>query len=484
MTKFYRKWPLWMVVLFAGVLAGVAGAQTPPPSTPQEPQAQSAASAEGKKITPQEADELFRSMDKILQFASQDSGYPIHHEVKRRLIDRDTMESYVEKETTQGDDAKRLARAELVLKKFGLLPPDFDLPKFLVALLKEQVAAYYDAKTQTVNLLDWVQPDQQKSVLAHELTHALQDQSFGLKKWMRPWDTDIDREKEITAKDIADDETSVVRQAVVEGQAMAVLVDYMLQPSGRSLLTSPEVVSALKDGMLVGTADSVEFQNAPIYMKEALTFPYRYGLDFTATLLAHGGKDEAFAGAFRNPPHSTRQIMQPQTYLSGEVVPPIPMPDFKQDFKNYQRFDVGAVGEFDVAILVDQYAGVDESRQMYPHWRGGYYYAVRPKGDPAAPLGLLYVSRWSDPESAAHFAAIYAQSLPKRYRHLRPVGEDGIADVAKLTSLTSTHTWLTEDGDVEIDLKGDDLVVTESLDPETIQKVEDDAFGAAVGAPR
>ena len=66
----------------------------------------------------------------------------------------------------------------------------------------------------------------------------------------------------------------------------------------------------------------------------------------------------------------------------------MPVPDFREVFKNYDRFDVGAIGEFDVAVLVDQYAGADVSHQMYPHWRGGYYYAARPKGDSAAPLAL------------------------------------------------------------------------------------------------
>ena len=90
----------------------------------------------------------------------------------------------------------------------------------------------------------------------------------------------------------------------------------------------------------------------------------------------------------------------------------MPVPDFKEVFKNYDRFDVGAIGEFDVAVLVDQYAGADVSHQMYPHWRGGYYYAARPKGDSAAPLALIYVSRWSDHESASQFASIYAKASP------------------------------------------------------------------------
>ncbi len=333
-----------------------------------------------QKISPQEAEKLFRSVDEILRFASKDTLLPIKHEVKRQLVSRDEVESYVSKHTSEDEDAKRLRRSELVLKKFGLLPRDFDLGKFLPLLLKEQVAGYYDPKTRTVNLLDWLGADQQKPVLAHELTHALQDQSFNLEKYMKPVDADLSKKKEITAQDIENDEVSTTRQAVVEGQAMVVLVDYMLEPMGLSLKDSPQVVQGLKDGMLVGTADSVQFRNAPIYMKEALTFPYRYGIDFIADVLIKSGKEKAFAELFRNPPRTTRQIMEPATYLSGERLEPMPVPDLRQVFKNYERFDAGAVGEFDVAVLIDQYAGAAISHQLYPEWRGGYYFAVRPKG--------------------------------------------------------------------------------------------------------
>src|SRR5690242_21132432 len=125
-----------------------------------------------QKISPQEAEKLFRSVDEILRFASTDTSFAIKHEVKRQLVGRDEVASYVAKHTSEDEDAKRLRRSELVLKKFGLLPRDFDLGTFLVALLKEQVAGYYDPKTKTVNLLDWVGVEQQKPVLAHELTHA------------------------------------------------------------------------------------------------------------------------------------------------------------------------------------------------------------------------------------------------------------------------------------------------------------------------
>jgi hypothetical protein len=435
--------------------------------------------AQEQKISPKEADELFHDVDQILQFASKDTGLPIKKEVKRRLTSRDEVVAYLEKSMAEDKDAQRLRRSELVLKKFGLLPRDFDLQTFLVALLREQVAGYYDPKTATVNLLDWIDIEQQRPVLAHELTHALQDQSFGLEKWMKAGDTDLEDKKQPTAADIENDEISEARQAVVEGQAMVVLVDYMLAPTGQSLLASPQIADALKEGMLAGTADSVEFKNAPIFLKEELTFPYRYGLDFETELLRARGREKAFGATFDNPPRTTRQIMEPKTYLSGEQLDLMRLPDFERDFKNYDRFDVGAIGEFDVAILVDQYAGTEASRNLYPYWRGGYYYAARPKGDPSAPLALLYVSRWSSPEKASAFAAIYAQALTKRYKHVREVLQNrnkSVGDPQKLEALTGTHAWLTEEGPVVIDVAGDGVLITESLDEPTTEQLQQELF--------
>jgi hypothetical protein len=449
----------------------------PPASQPEQTQKTATANSntQEQKISAKEAEELFHDVDQILRFASKDTGLPIKKEVKRRLTSRDEVVAYLEKTMAEDKDAQRLRRSELVLKKFGLLPRDFDLQTFLVALLREQVAGYYDMKTKTVNLLDWVDIEQQRPVMAHELTHALQDQSFGLEKWMKVGATDLEEKKQPTGTDIENDEISEARQAVVEGQAMVVLVDYMLAPTGQSLLASPQIANALKEGMLVGTADSPQFKDAPVFLKEELTFPYRYGLDFEAELLRTGGKEKAFAATLGNPPRTTRQIMEPKTYLSGESLEPMRLPDFQRDFKNYERFDVGAIGEFDVAILVDQYAGTEASHNLYPSWRGGYYYAARPKGDPSAPLALLYVSRWASREKASAFAAIYAQSLAKRYKHVHEVARDSkdpSDDLQKLESLTGTHTWLTEEGPVVIDVKGDGVLITESLDQPTTEQLE------------
>ena len=89
-----------------------------------------------------------------------------------------------------------------------------------------------------MNLLDWVQPDIQKPVLAHELTHALQDQKVDLEKWEFAGGKDDgplpDQQEQVV------EEAQAARQCVTEGQAMVVLLDYTLAPAGKNILTAPD----------------------------------------------------------------------------------------------------------------------------------------------------------------------------------------------------------------------------------------------------
>jgi len=424
-------------------------------------------------------------VDQILRFASKDTGLPVKHEVKRQLASREQVVAYLEKNLGEDKEAKRLQRSELVLKKFGLLPREFDLSSFLLTLLREQVAGYYDEKTKTVNLLDWLGADEQRPVLAHELTHALQDQSFDLEKWMKEGGTDVDEKENPTAADIEADEADTAREAVVEGQAMVTLMDYMLAPVGRSLATSPELAEAMENSMLLGAADLPEFKSAPIFLQETLTFPYRYGMDFIAQLMQNGGKEKAFFGVFTHPPGNSRQVMEPKTYLSNEHIEEMRLPDFKADFKNYDRFDIGAIGEFDVGVLVEQYAGMEASRKIYPQWRGGYYYAVRPKDNTAAPLGVLYLSRWADAASARKFAAIYASSLAGRYKHVNDTAQPESKSAAKdqaVETLSGEHTWVTEEGRVVISVRENNVLITESLDAPTTERLEQELLPVSESA--
>lgn len=487
------------LVIFLLLLSSIAITQTaPPPQPPPQLQPRSEAPpaqnppatggwSEERTISPAEAQELFRSVDEILQFVSKDTGLPIKHPVKRELASREQVEKLIEDRMKDDEDAKRLARSEIVLKKFGLLPRNFNLQSFLVDLLKEQVAGFYDSRKKTVFLLNWVAPDEQKPVLAHELTHALQDQNYDIEKW-----TKAIRSK--NGDDIQADEALVARQAVLEGQGMVVLIDYLLAPQGGSLLQAPMVADAIVAGMAGAPGMSV-YNRAPTFLQDVLLFPYRYGLSFERDLLMDGGRHKAFAGVFENPPRDSRQVMQPATYLAGQYVQPLTLPDLTSAAQSYKKHDVGSVGEFDVLVLLDQYGSPEDAKSLSPQWRGGYYWAARvpqPSGKPdkdppqdTASIAIAYVSRWSRPEAASRFAAIYASGLPKRYKSVRKLtaasfNPDRRPPTAPAQSgseigsaLTESVTFLTEEGPVVITPSGSMVVITEGFDPATAAKIRD-----------
>src|SRR5215469_13501155 len=188
-------------VLLAGCIGAVA--QTSPETkSGDKPQA---------PMTKEQAKELFRSVDEILSFVSEDTKLPIEHSVKRKLVSRDEVTKYLTQKFDEDESARRMERSELVLKKFGLLDRDFHLRPFLLSLLTEQIAGFYDNKTKTVNLLDWIEPDEQKPVMAHELTHALQDQKVGLTKWEDPEPDSVAKTVDEDTKHIQTDETDTAR---------------------------------------------------------------------------------------------------------------------------------------------------------------------------------------------------------------------------------------------------------------------------------
>ena len=421
------------------------------------------------RITKAQAKELFRSVDQILQFASQDTGLPIEHKVKRNLITRESVEKYVDKRMKDDKDAKRLEQSRLVLQKFGLLPPGYDLHAEFLRLLGEQVAAYYDPKTKSVNLLDWVQPDTQKPILAHELTHALQDQKVGLEKWELAGakdDAALPDQQEYSVE-----EAQAARQCVTEGQAMAVLFDYSLAPLGKNILTAPEIVQAMRATMS-DSKDSPVFAAAPMFLKESLLMPYTFGLDFVQTVLANKGKEAAYAGMLLNPPIDTRQIMQPETYLLNQAVAALTIPDLDQlAAPGYERFDFGGMGEFDVYLLAKQYGAAD-LKKYYPHWRGGYYFAARAKTAPKDQIAMMYFSRWDSPEAARDFAKLYADYLPKRYKNavLRQPSSANPADAP------GQYVFDTEEGKATLEVEGNDLLIMEGYDDSVRQKARDIYF--------
>ena len=301
----------------AGVVLVVAAVSVP---------AQQTAAPAETRITKEQAKELFRSVDDILRFVSTDTKLPIVHSVKRTLISRDKVNRFLRQKFDEDEGTKKLERSEIVLKKFGLLDRDFHLQPFLVTLLTEQIAGFYDNKTKTVNLLDWIEPEEQKPVLAHELTHALQDQKVDLTKWSEVSPKGIARTVQEDNLHIQTDEAETAREAVAEGQAMVSFVDYSLKPTGKTILDAPDLAEKFKDAA-ADTSGSPVMMRAPLLLQESLLFPYSEGLSFEQAILVKEGREAAFAGVLANPPSSSAEILHPAVYLSHVPPPVLRLPD-------------------------------------------------------------------------------------------------------------------------------------------------------------
>lgn len=447
-------------------VAAIALTQTvpaPPIDTPQS-------SAE-THITKGQAKELFRSVDDIMQFASTDSKLAIHHEVKRRLTTRDAVEKFLAQKFNEDESAKRLQRSEIVLKKFGLLDRDFQLGPFLLSLLREQIAGFYDNKTKTINLLDYLPPDAQRPVLAHELTHALQDQHTDLLKWQNQSMNVIAKNVKEDNEHIQSDESDTARDAVLEGQAMAVFFDYALRASGKTLQQMPESLPGIEASM-GDSSDSPILARAPLVLKESLIFPYREGVGFIGTILAKSGPNTAFSGALDRPPSSSFEILHPDAYLGHVRVPVLQLPDLHPLLDaDYNAYDVGVMGEVDVRMLTELFAGPEVATQLSPNWRGGIYYAVQRKSavTPAerastASLGLAYLSRWSSPEAAKRFAELYAAQFARKYQR-------AARDLAAATG-EDEQIYNTEEGPAIVVIAGRSVLTLEGFELPLARKLE------------
>jgi hypothetical protein len=439
------------------------------------------------QMSDEDAKKLFSSVDEILSFAAEDTGFAQHASVKRRLVGSADVEKYTREQEAKKGFAQRFARSESTMKKFGLLPNDFDLREFLVKANGKQIAAYYDFETKTISMLNWIPLDKQKPILAHELTHALQDQNYTLKSWMK-----LDDEDGPAANSHQDDdEVSTVRRAVVEGQAQVVYLDYVLAPFGRTVQNTPGLIYQMEEPAVQAVADSELLHNAPMIMREAGTFPYKSGLIFEGELLQKGGKAMAFAGAFAHPPLSTHEVLQPKAYLEHEAVPEMSLPDFRSVVgSKYEVYDSGTIGELDLRALFEQYGERRAADQLAAGWQGGRYVAFRRIGDggasappTAGDLALVYVSRWKSAQAAGRFAKIYAGAVAQRYQNSTPQPPPACAGNQ---CPVASGQFSTEAGPVIIEQWADNTVlVSESFDAATaarlVNAVRDGANEAHAG---
>jgi hypothetical protein len=466
--------------------------------------------------------ELFKSVDEIFQFASEHTGYPKKTTVKRRLLSQADLEKITREHMAKADTDGEIARMEVSLKKMGFLPRDFNLKEFSVKSSVHSIAAYYDDETKMVSMMNWIALDKQRPILAHELTHALQDQNYDLKKWAVAGEPKRSQDPKSHAPQLG--ESTLARRAVVEGQAQIIYIDYLLAPLGRTLKNTPGVLASMEEPAVSAVVDSDLMHSAPYILREAGTFPYREGLIFEGELLEKEGTQGAFSGVFARPPLNSHEVLQPDAYLKREKASTIAMPDFHSILgEKYDLYDSGEIGELDVRAFLKQYDERKIADEVAQNWRGGSYVIYRKaaassgtspeateagtpqaavqqkasgkadqttavklsmKADtktaektagqpeakaPAAPstadLAYMYVSHWKTAGIAALFARYYTDSVRMRYKNAIAGVPDGCAGEK---CPVAAATFATEEGPVLVQQWVDGtVIVSESFDATT-----------------
>ena len=365
------------------------------------------------------------AVDQTIRELSAVTGFPARHPVSFQVLSRKQVHQFLDDRIKEAIKPEEIRAEELTLKKFGFVPPDFDLRKTTVALLTEQTAAFYDYHRKRLFLTDWTSARLREAATIHELAHALADQNYPLERFAKQAEHDS--------------EQAAARQAVVEGQANWLMRDLMKGRPDLAATPGP----AVDDG-----ADSQVFDQAPLYLRETLTFPYNEGQNFQDAVYAKLGQ-AAFRRVFEQPPVSTQQILHPEMYFAGIVPVKITLPKLHK----MRQLVGGPLGELDHAILLRQYTTGADAANVSPHLRGamfGLWEQHKTKR-----VSLVYRSAWETDAWAAKYFELYKLVLRGKWKHVKVSQDSG-----------TNFAGVSEDGYFAVDLAGTFVTSREGIETE------------------
>jgi hypothetical protein len=341
---------------------------------------------------------LLSQADSVLKIMSRLTGLPIKAPLKKELVNRAGIRQIIKAKLRSDYSPVDLEQQQATLQAFGLVGADFDLAKFLEDFYTEQAAGFYDPRTKTMYIADWVKPDQQRMVLDHELTHALQDQNFNLQNYLR------------AVKD--NDDASAARLAVVEGYATAAMIQELIGsvPLGRLPSMQPFMAMAIHQDR----SEFPVYASAPFFFRFQSLFPYSQGLNFIQKDLARSNW-QSLSQLFTQPPETTQQIFDPALYFShGPALhldlPHPPAPARKPEMRKIKENTFGELGYY---CLLGQLISEDEAKSLAPAWVEDRYAVYQATA--GQPLALIARTVWATRENAAQFFKDYQAILRKKY---------------------------------------------------------------------
>jgi hypothetical protein len=298
--------------------------------------------------------------------------------VNPEAVTRQEMARRVAELNTAAFPEERLARRTLAWRTIGVIPPDADLVEQVGTFARSTIIGYYDTLSKELVYVGTGDPSPYERVtLAHELTHALDDQHFRLAR--------LDA---IDAR--CEDDALIAGVAIAEGSARLIELIYIARE-----LTPDEYAQYQQESLSSGSAP----EGVSPFLINLLLFPYPYGQTFAQGIVATEGFD-GLNGAMRTLPASTEQILHPNRFPEDEPRD-VDIPDLAPALGDgWADLDVYDVGEAWLRLALSLKLTTVEASSAAAGWDGGEYRAWTNGDRTAVALQTL----WDDERQAGEFA--------------------------------------------------------------------------------
>ncbi len=323
-------------------------------------------------------------------------GQKLTRPLKSDVRNKEEVTAFMKQRIQEEYEPGYIDSEELLYKRLGLIPKDMHYQEFMVSLLTEQVAGYYDHIRETLHIADWIEQDLQEPTLAHEIYHAIQTQEWGARDFLDSKKYNQDR---INA-----------HAALLEGDATILMLDYsdnIMLGGNQKMSQNPRLLRGMAKMLVSATkGDAQNFPiaaTAPEALLHSMVFPYEYGLNFLATLREKGWSDQQFRDLYKNPPTTTEQILHPERFIERDEPSEVSCA-VEKDVK-WQN----PLGEYYLRLMLLGSMSYEEASQNAQGWDGDFTWVEPTLGEGT----IITASTWDSEEKAKAFTA----ALKKRFEN-------------------------------------------------------------------
>jgi hypothetical protein len=381
---------------------------------------------------------ILKISDEILKDVSVLRGLPAKSPSKSGFKSRKELQDIVVRDLDEETTPAELKSQQRLLARLGLIPKTYDLREETVKLLCEQIGGFYDPRTGEFYLVDWLELEEQKPVMAHELMHAVQDQNFDLKRFDK------------FPKDKGDQELAI--QALIEGEATIVMFNYLFKERGIDITKVPVPISSLLE--LAGGTDDERFPilaKTPRAVRETLEFPYIQGAVFVQQFVQKTSWQK-IADLYKSELiESTEQILHPEKAINREHPVEIKIPDLiSQLGQGWQNSDTDTQGEYGYYQSLAEFLDKDTAKKASAGW-GGDQYSFYDRTDNENNV-LVQFSNWDTEKDAEEFFQAYVERTNKRYPKAKQIVDE---------KNPSVITYNSDEGFLLVERRGQEILSIE-----------------------